>query len=182
MLKMYAELMRPERYFGFEPNLFNYLSAKNRCKDGEIFNVAVSNENGRNELNIYGTKSQHSLLQKTGTPARIQQEVQVLRLDTWAEKMAVTSFDFVKIDTQGFDLKVIQGMGELIRTVKIMIVELIFDDEYEGVPRPYEILEYLHEHGLDIYQFKTLYHNPMSRLTGADALFMNAETRRIICE
>lgn len=181
MLRMYHNLMHPEKSFGFEPSHKNYLGAANRCPFAQIENVAVSDYDGKANLNIYETKSRHSLLTRTPSVTKVVQPTKVMRLDTWARENGIKTLDFVKIDTQGLDFNVIKGMGKLITTVKIIIVEIMFDDrEYEGVPPYYRIFQYLEGKGLKLHSFRDVYHEFDGSTIAVDGVFMNEEALSIV--
>lgn len=181
MLRSYIGFVNPKNSFGFEPCHDNYRSAKKRCPNSKIFNVAVSDYDGEAELNVYDTKSRHSLLTRNESDLKTVQQTKVIRLDTWAAENSITSLDFVKIDTQGLDYNVMVGMGELIKTVRILIAEVMFsDDEYANVPPYYKLFEYAETHGLRLHSFRDVYHEPNGVAVAVDAVFLNEETMRLV--
>lgn len=182
-LKAYAGLMNPRFCFGFEPCFDSFWDAiwnvPNGCK---LFNVAVGDKDCKVVFKEYSHPKRHSILERFGEESVEEHPVDMIRLDTWARREGVETLDFVKIDTQGFDFNVIQGMGELIRTVKILIMEMMFDSlEYAGVPAFFDSFSYLHNLGLHFYSFRDLHYDPSGRTRFADVIFLNRESMEIVC-
>jgi len=182
-LEAYRHLMKPEMSYGFEPSLENFYKAINRfsdMKDVYLFNTAVSCCNDEKILNMYPNISQHSLKKKNDTSEVEQRMVPVTRLDSWARREDVDSFDFVKIDTQGEDSNVLIGMGDMIYTVKILIVEIMMNGhEYAQTPRFTKVFDYVLDKGLIFHSFRDIYHEPNGMAQAVDAIFMNGEALKL---
>jgi FkbM family methyltransferase len=58
--------------------------------------------------------------------------VPATRLDTWARGAGVDAVDVLWMDVQGAELRVLRGMGELLRTVRIIHTEVEFRSIYSG--------------------------------------------------
>ena len=52
-------------------------------------------------------------------------------LDDYLQKAGVKYVDLLKIDTQGFEPEVLEGTGELLQNVDVVLTELMFYDYYE---------------------------------------------------
>lgn len=97
---------------------------------------AVSNYTGKSEFNIAGQWDWgcSSLLQfsdksRTGWPGRSYFvvtetiEVDVIRLDNFIQENGIPRIDYLHIDTQGSDLKVLEGLGESLNIVREGVME-----------------------------------------------------------
>ena len=58
------------------------------------------------------------------------EEVQVDKLDNFCNKKKITSIDILKIDTEGFELSVIQGAKKTLKKTKLLIIEFQLNDMY----------------------------------------------------
>jgi hypothetical protein len=56
----------------------------------------------------------------------------------------------VKIDVQGFEAAVLDGLTEHVRSVSVIEVEVAMTELYEGAPAPDELLRRLGQDGFDI--------------------------------
>jgi hypothetical protein len=85
-------------------------------------------------------------------PQRVvgRQETRVVK-PTQANLMTLlnqSKFDVLKSDTQGFDLNVLRGFEkEFFDSCKVIIVELNFDNIYNGQASATEVIEFCHSHG-----------------------------------
>lgn len=71
--------------------------------------------------------------------------VPLTTLDSYAAERSIDRIDILKIDTQGFDLHVLQGaLGSLGRgRIRFVLLEMIFADLYEGQARVDEVFKLL---------------------------------------
>lgn len=154
--------------FAFEPdpNLYNYLlQASSSFKDRyNVFNVAVSNFDGKSKFFISGYDQCSSLLTfspdikekwpdfDTDNFKRIQEiEVDVITLKTFIESHKISKIDYFHCDTQGSDLCVLQGLGEYISIVKEGCIEVA----------AYKDILYLDQNTFQDSVLYLLYHNFM---------------------
>lgn len=152
--------------YAFEPvpESIQLLSQKTKhLQNYIIVPKAVSNFNGVASFNIsclYGCSSllEFSDKSKTEWPGRTdfetirQNEVDVIRLDTFIEENNITSIDFLHVDTQGCDLKVLEGLGDKLNLVRWGIIEAANKKDilYYGQNEKDECLDFLINKGFEI--------------------------------
>jgi len=83
--------------------------------------------------------------------------VPVQRLDDYAAATGLEVIDLLKIDTQGYELRVLSGASRLLESgnVRAIVVELNFAPLYEGQVRSHEVVGFLHDRGfrmVDVYE------------------------------
>lgn len=178
-LKNFYKEYKGALLYGFEPSSENFEQLKINMKDFpdiKLYNVAISDSFGTQKLYLHPTISGHSILLHTGKKVLPEEEVSVIRLDDWASENNVDNFDMVKIDTQGNDFRVITGMGNLVKTVKILKTEVWFcEDGYKNSHLFHEVMSYLHGQGLLLYNFEALTHAKNARLRWGDAIFLRRD-------
>ena len=151
------------------PTLCDKMHSKTtHLRNFKLVESAISNFNGTSKLNIspesqYGDYSCSSLLQfsdksKTDWPGREDfkfidtVEVSVIRLDTFIIENNINKIDFLKIDTQGHDLKVLEGCGEFLSIVHMGTMEAGAKSDilYEGQNTEAESITFLENNGFQI--------------------------------
>ena len=85
------------------------------------------------------------------------------------EALKVTELDFLKIDTQGAELDILQGLGNFRPLV--MQVEIEYLPMYHDIPTAYEICQYLFERGYIPFSLTTSHSKILCPIWG-DAYFM----------
>jgi FkbM family methyltransferase len=127
-------------YHLFEPNpdFYNVLSEllKNKNKDGLYDKVKVNpyGLGDKNEMLTYYTKTQSCINKAAGDNDHVH--VKLARLDDYVDVNKIQKIDYLKIDTEGFDYKVMEGG---IKTIKNKVRHIQFE-YWSGVRRFLKLL------------------------------------------
>ncbi len=141
---------KPKKILMFEPQkeIFEFLKKKyNENKEIFLFNEALSNENkpARFNFNKHNLTSSLSSLDPDNSYLKLKAKlfgttskgmiidtktIQTKTLFSILERENIADIDFLKIDTEGHELEVLQGMKEKINRVKHMLVEFHIDEIY----------------------------------------------------
>jgi hypothetical protein len=73
--------------------------------------------------------------------------VATIRLDTYCTEQHITAIDLLCIDAQGVELRILHGLGELIKSVHYIITEIEVRPIYHGQALYPEIHAYLKSNG-----------------------------------
>lgn len=121
-----------------------------------------SREEGR-ELMEYESSVLNSLLPLDTNPFNRFRDVHVVRtvpvdvrtVDSMRIELAIPHIDLLKIDTQGFDLDVLQGSNDSLAQgrVSAVLVEMNFLPMYVGQANGKEIVSFLDDHGFNLVDY-----------------------------
>lgn len=142
-----------DRYFILEAALSNF--------DGSAsFFVAAHADWGTSSLLEFSDDLFHTWPNRGDFYVDRQVEVQVLRFDNWYEntKPNFTKIDFFHCDTQGSDLKVLEGMGDYIQIIEDGVVEVPQSEKvklYKGQHTKEQMLDFLSEKGYEVYRIES---------------------------
>ena len=102
-------------------------------------------------------------------------EVKVIRLDEYIESFKPDlHIDFLKIDTQGHEAEVLEGLGKKLDNIDVVLTELMFFDFYEKSLSFSDIEKYLHQYNFRIYDISHISKNPMNgRTDWVDVIYVN---------
>tara|TARA_B100001057_G_C22628029_1_gene863256 strand:- start:90 stop:851 length:762 start_codon:yes stop_codon:yes gene_type:complete len=137
----------------FEPNYELYQKLKKKYEKNKniiVNNSAVSNEIGKGILNITQRSGSSSMLnikedskwikirskQLNTEPKKFvkkKEEVSTVSLNDYCKTHNIKEIDILKIDTQGFEDKVLLGSSEMIKnqSIKFLELEIIQKEAYE---------------------------------------------------
>jgi len=137
------------------------------------FNVAASNKTGtvQFQAGIIGVEENvgiSSVLNRTiGELKHDLIEVESIRMDEFMDENSIDSFDFMKLDVEGFSLEVLEGFGDKINNIKYIQAELEKVQVWENQKCYQDVVDYLNTKGfivlneieLDEYQKDVLFKN-----------------------
>lgn len=157
---IFARLVGPKgKVFAFEPDPESFYLLKKNVEINGYTNViliqkAVSNSNGKLRLYLSElNKGDHRIWDSWEKRNSI--EIESIRLDDYFKNYS-EKISFIKIDTQGAEGLVFQGMSDLLKQSNNVIIILEFWPA--GLKRtgmdPADFLKLISEHGFKLYQMK----------------------------
>ncbi len=103
--------------------------------------------------------------------------VPVTTLSNWYKSNNFSDhIDVLKIDTQGTELQVLKGAGDLLKDkIKIIILEVQFVNFYKGSPPYYKIFEFLYDHKYNLLDFFNNMRLNNLEIIESDLIFLKRE-------
>jgi len=127
MFTRYASAAGAHKIYAFEPEEKNAeLFIKNKPDNCIFFNEGISDMEGRQELNIDGTIGGHSIMRTNsfGTKTGKTQFPMFRTLESIIEQEKIAGIDFLKIDVEGAEFKVMRGLtNNTLYNIKKCVVE-----------------------------------------------------------
>lgn len=97
----------------------------------------------------------------------------VRRLDDYATELNLPAPNIVKMDTQGFELAILNGGNETLKKADILLLETWTYRGYgESTPLLHELMGPVAQLGFKLTDFGDIYWAPQHILTSIDAIFM----------
>jgi len=159
--------------YAFEPTpeLISELKTKtSHLKNYHIVEKAVSNFEGKTKFFIAGQldwgcssllqfsdKSQNNWPGRTDFKVTNEIEVEVITLKSFIENNNIDHIDYLHIDTQGSDLKVLEGLGEKISIVRAGVMEAgsHTDILYYNQNTAADSIKFLNENGFSVSRIES---------------------------
>jgi FkbM family methyltransferase len=150
-------------------------------------NVALSNETGELNINLMSYDGANSLdkqsnYHKSYNPhvTKIGEEViSVQTLDEVQTQFNSDEVDIVKIDVEGFEMKVLEGGGEFFKNcVRFVLIEIAFmRDKSTKNQEVFNIFSFFHQSGFALINVIDIHYAPQDskdlRIAQMDCVFMN---------
>lgn len=171
-----------------QPALAASLEMRFPAPSVRVASVAISDSVGRLPFEILEADTCSSLLavrpevgfQARAIDVRVKQrvDVDVSTLDAVvARDLPTGTIDLLKIDTQGNELRVIEGGLEALARTRLLWIEVSFRSLYEG-DAPFErINARLFELGFRLYSLHDVFRGADRELLQADALFLGPHAK-----
>ena len=161
------------------------------------YQMALGDEDG--DLDIHVTKRttmssfltrDESRLRSLGYPHLLNvtdvvrtERVPVRRLDTIFDEVTQGGKDarvYLKCDTQGFDLKVMAGARESLRSIMALQIELSIKPIYAHAPAYSEVLERMTGYGFDVTGLYPVRRDELFRIVNFDCVMINSRHPLIV--
>tara|TARA_R110002049_G_scaffold72490_2_gene187098 strand:+ start:111148 stop:111879 length:732 start_codon:yes stop_codon:yes gene_type:complete len=166
-VELFQSTFRDPTIHVFEPTsrLASLIQSRFQPPAVTVHQLAVGDAEGEADLQCYSADDMNSLLTLNthshelfeGVKATGTERVRVCRLDDYLAEVGLASVDLLKIDTQGFDGRVLRGAANLLNggSVKAVMVEMNFVRMYDGQSDAGDIMKMLIEFGyrpVDLYE------------------------------
>lgn len=142
----------------------------------QIERCAVGMHSGTVEFLLEETNSRMAPSgQALGLPA-IQIPVQTLKSIIMSRP---ERFNLLKADVQGFELDVLDGAGDMLQQLEVIILEVSVI-RIGPVPTFFEVMQYMDEKGYRLYDFLPMYYRPLDNaLWQGDAFFVRNDSKLV---
>jgi FkbM family methyltransferase len=157
----YSQGLRKAGYKGriisFEPGSLAYHDLKERAlhdNNWQTFNFALGEANGFSSIHISRHSPSSSILPMTslhldaspGSEYLSEEKIEVKTLDSIYDELGIKGDNvFLKVDTQGYEKKVLDGALESLSAIKGIQLELSANELYEGEEIYYSICRFVEE-------------------------------------
>lgn len=170
------------RLHAFEPSPQTFLELEGATRgihDLTLTRAGVGQGDGVGTL----LENEHSVMTSFLAPSTAaggtvieERPVPMVSLDSYCDREQIETIDFLKIDTQGYDLQVLKGAQKLLaeKRVRIVQLELIFVDMYVDAASFDGIYRFLVDHGFRLFALYDL-HFAAGAASWADAIFVNGK-------
>jgi FkbM family methyltransferase len=174
----FASLYPAATIWAFEPfdEAFRELQFATRHVNACCFKLALAAQPGTVNVELAAKSVNNSLLRTADSPAG--ETVQVATLDGFAAEHQISRIDFLKVDTEGFDLEVLKGAERLLCSAAITFVQVEAGMNRHNTKHvPFEQLkDHLEQRGYTLFGLyeQTPEWSGEARLRFANAIFLLA--------
>lgn len=164
---------------GFEPSkkCFHHIKENLKTENVFLYHKAVGSENSFLEFNEYSWSALNSLLKRSFTQSKIEEtyQVEVITVDSVCKDNQIPYINFLKTDTEGYELEVLKGASEMMRNNKVqfVFVEIFFKENFIGQSSFGDIYNFLQAHNFDLVRFYEMEIAGEGIANRTDALFIN---------
>jgi len=77
-------------------------------------------------------------------------EIDTICLDEWAKKEKIDSIDFMWLDMQGYELIALEAGKSILKTTKMVFMEVNLEELYEGCPLKKDVIAWMKNQGFEV--------------------------------
>ena len=181
----WAELEEKVNDFGYKNVFINKIAVGEKSSKSAIFysHDITSGQSGFNKINTESLdsinlnnlkKSENNSLKEYEEIINHERRVEIETLINYMKSSNVDHIDLLKIDTQGYEPEVLQGLEGNLSKVDVVISELMFYDFYERSLTFSDLEKYLIPAGFHLYDINHISKNPMNgRTDWVDVIYVN---------
>lgn len=142
--------------FSFEPDpaCFAHLQKTflSHHIQGRCFPLAISDQAGQVQLNIYESTANNSLLHRQQENAVAVKNVTCATLDSLQEELFALNAPLLKIDVQGAELLALRGAKEFLKRCKFVLLEVALEASYDGNAHIAEVMVAMQSAGFTCWE------------------------------
>ena len=162
-----AAFLAMRKQYGADPRVtLNQLGVGD--KPGQLALQVMAESEVSNSFLPHKPDAWEEIKYRTGAISSV--EVPVTTLDAYAAQAGIDGICLLKIDVQGFELKVLEGARKLLPVVDHIFVESAIRPLYEGAARFTEVVEFLQREGFHLMAQRA-WHRGNHVLMETDMLF-----------
>ena len=165
----------------FEPVSNTFQALQKRFGENSnltIVKTALGEENGTMEIFV----PRHSTMASLVKPKEFleSEKVTIKTIDTYCQENDISQIDLLKIDAEGYDLKVLKGATSMLQNhaIKLILVELGFDPKDPNHVDFESVKSYLENYGFNVFGIydQQLEWSGEKKLRYANVCFINPNT------
>lgn len=170
-----SKLWPTAQLYAFEPVLYLYEQLTERIKNSPnvtCYNLALSDHTGTETFYVSSGASSavssfyepHEYIKERPNVFFNKTEVPTITLDAWAQNQGITQVDFMWLDMQGAELKVLKASPNILKTAKAMVIEASLTERFKDTPLYDELSSWIASVGFKIIQQDAPKHNKVNLL------------------
>jgi FkbM family methyltransferase len=189
MTEAYLEMFPSGIVHAFEPHPQAFAELKQKFKDNprvRLNNLGVSSERGTLKFNLSSDVGSSSFLAYSqdspyvrgiGVSTVESVDVETISVDDYCFENKIDYIDFIKLDVQGFEDKVLCGSSKMLsrRSIGAVQTEIVFRDFYNEASSFYKIERILCENGFELKSIFDIYPSEGAQIFQCDAIYSVAE-------
>ena len=141
--------------------------------DFRLHRVALGDEETTLRLNLFTNHGGSSLIDSDWEGVVTKKPVPVRRLDDVVSSLKLPPADLIKMDVQGFELKILNGGENTCRQAKALMIETWLYRGYgPDTPLLGEIIDWMTEHNFKLVSLGDTYVSPDLTVFSVDAFFL----------
>lgn len=153
----YKSFFSTATIYCFEPVKYTYellVVNTKKLKSVNCFNFALGNKDEQIEIALSNDSELNSLLNTSRLSGGEVEKIQVKRLDDFCASNEIKQIDLLKIDVEGFEIKVLDGCGtDLLNNIKAIYVEVGFVESDRFKTNFKDLDTYLNKCGFTLSDF-----------------------------
>jgi FkbM family methyltransferase len=136
--------------YAFEGLPDNYNLYMKDLNGVHTFNKIIFNYDGKITFYKKEINGIHSVFDRGSAYGTETMNLYCYRLDTICKELNIDHIDMMKIDVEGATLEVLEGMGDILKTVKIMHIETEDYPFFKGQKLDNEVTKFLLDNGFTV--------------------------------
>lgn len=145
----------------FEPSRLSFGYLEKNVRDNQLDNVTLNNfavhSEDRKEMQFYEAEEKYGNSSLSATYSQQPHyAVQTISLDAYCKRKNISKIDVLKIDVQGYEIEVLKGAQDLLKTTSIatIIFEMESWAEKQAGYRAGAAQQFLLDHGYDLFSMQ----------------------------
>lgn len=160
---MCLEIWPETNIYAFEALKDKIAPLKSRFASDKVKVIeGIVGQEDKEAINFYADETASSVLpsEEVNTEKKIISQ-RMRRLDSFIKSENIKPPTFLKLDTQGYEYEILQGCGNILNSIEVVLLELNFLEVYQNVKLAHEVIAFLAQHDFVIYDICEIHRRPL---------------------
>jgi FkbM family methyltransferase len=116
-----SKYIKEKNFIAFEPGIKEYNCVKNNIKNGQVFNLALSNTNQTRVFYVSSRLADSSFIR----PAKFDKKINIkgIKLDNFIKNSKIKNIKLLKLEAEGFEPEILNGAKSALKFIKYIAVD-----------------------------------------------------------
>jgi FkbM family methyltransferase len=159
------------------PHSLPYMQQWAKRLNADIFNIALGNADRRATIKIRPEHRGSTFFEEVGEAEIAEEiEVEIKRFDTFP--LTILRPSLMKIDTQGSELMILEGMGQKIQEIDCFVIETSLIATLHGGPEFADVVSLMKRNGYVLFEIIDVLRRPLDQaMAQIDAVFVQEHSK-----
>ncbi|MBC7922085.1 MAG: FkbM family methyltransferase [Ferruginibacter sp.] len=141
------------------------------------YSIALLGADNDAEVVFHEMETASSVLTEHYATSATPTTKKTVQLDALTKARGFEGANFLKLDTQGYELEILKGGENTLRRAEAVLMEVSLLDIHRGVPLMREVVDFMGDRGFQVYDICSFTRRPLDKaLWQTDMIFVKKES------
>lgn len=177
---MCKNIFADAKYLMFEAQKSKANKLVHLKSDQVDFHIGLLGPLSNDKSKFYVNETVSSALPESAKENQEYIEIPMYTVDQVINNKGISRVDFIKLDVQGFELEVLKGAENTLKSVEVVLLEVSLIEINKGAPLIIEVMNFMNDIGFVCYDICSIVRRPLDKaLWQTDLIFVKNNSKLV---